>query len=165
MNVLIDASYRAEDIEALPIRQLCLHNLAMQEAPTDTEVSLTFVTDEEIQRLNKEYRDLDRPTDVLSFECDGLDYDGILGLDYVLEDAEDGDDVFCLGDIVIAPDVATRQTQEFGTDFQEEVELLVVHGLLHLCGYDHIDPEDAELMKAREQEVLSAWREGHETLL
>ena len=141
MNVLIDASYRAEDIEALPIRQLCLHTLAMQEAPTDTEVSLTFVTD------------------------DGLDYDGILGLDYVLEDAEDGDDVFCLGDIVIAPDVATRQTQEFGTDFQEEVELLVVHGLLHLCGYDHIDPEDAELMKAPAQEVLSAWREGHETLL
>lgn len=165
MEIMIDASYRADDIEALPIEALCRHTLTMQEAPADTEVSISFVNDQEIQELNKQYRGIDAPTDVLSFECDGLDYDGIMGVDYILEDGEDEDESFCLGDIVVAVDVAQRQTVEFGTDFAEEIELLVVHGLLHLCGYDHIEPEDAEVMRPREKEILSAWREGHETLL
>lgn len=165
MEIMIDASYRADDIEALHIEALCRHTLTMQEAPVDTEVSISFVSDQEIRELNKQYRGIDAPTDVLSFECDGLDYDGIMGVDYILEDGEDEDEAFCLGDIVVAVDVAQRQTVEFGTDFAEEIELLVVHGLLHLCGYDHIVPEDAEVMRPREKEILSAWREGHETLL
>ena len=70
----------------------------------------------------------------------------------------DGVDIpFELGDIVIAVDVAMRQTEEFGTTFQEEIELLLTHGLLHLCGYDHIEDDEAEVMEALERRILAAW--------
>ena len=58
-----------------------------------------------------------------------------------------------------APDVAARQSTEFGNSFEQEVSLLIVHGLLHLCGYDHIVDEEAEVMEARERELLTAWTE------
>lgn len=64
-------------------------------------------------------------------------------------------------DVVIAikfhADVAARQTREFGTTFEEEISLLLVHGLLHLCGYDHIADDEAEVMERREAEILEAW--------
>ena len=93
---------------------------------------------------------MDRPTDVLSFECDGVDDD--LSAMTLAEDP-----VYELGDVVIAPDVASRQTREFGTTFEEEISLLLVHGLLHLCGYDHIEDDEAEVMEKREAEILEAW--------
>ena len=90
---------------------------------------------------------------MLSFECDGFDDD--------FEDdmaTPDGVDIpFELGDIVIAVDVAMRQTEEFGTTFQEEIELLLTHGMLHLCGYDHIEDDEAEVMEALERRILAAW--------
>lgn len=64
-----------------------------------------------------------------------------------------------LGDVIIAPDVAIRQTAEFGTTFEEEISLLLVHGLLHLCGYDHIEDDEAERMESLESEILEAWTE------
>ena len=67
------------------------------------------------------------------------------------------DPVFELGDVIIAPDVASRQMREFGTTFEEEISLLLVHGLLHLCGYDHIEDDEAEVMEKREAEILEAW--------
>ena len=93
---------------------------------------------------------MDKPTDVLSFECDNVPFDD-----------EDVDDVeeYELGDVIIATDVALAQTEEFGTTFEEEVSLLTVHGLLHLCGYDHIEDEEAEIMEALEQSLLTAWDE------
>ncbi len=89
-------------------------------------------------------------TDVLSFECDNIDDDIT---------AADGPScpVYELGDIIVAPDVAARQSTEFGNSFEQEVSLLIVHGLLHLCGYDHIVDEEAEVMEARERELLTAW--------
>ena len=95
-------------------------------------MSVSFVTDEAITQLNEKYRHKEGPTDVLSFERDGVDDD--LSAMTLAEDP-----VYELGDVVIAPDVATRQTREFGTTFEEEISLLLVHGLLHLCGYDHIE--------------------------
>ena len=65
--------------------------------------------------------------------------------------------VLTLGDVVIAPDVAIRQTAEFGTTFEEEISLLLVHGLLHLCGYDHVEDDEAERMESLEAEILEAW--------
>ena len=102
--------------------------------------------------LNERFRGMEGPTDVLSFECDNIDDDIT---------AADGPScpVYELGDIIIAPDVATRQSTEFGNSFEQEVSLLIVHGLLHLCGYDHIVDEEAEVMEARERELLTAWTE------
>ena len=104
----------------------------------------------QIAELNEKYRHKEGPTDVLSFECDGVDDD--LSAMTLAEDP-----VFELGDVIIAPDVASRQMREFGTTFEEEISLLLVHGLLHLCGYDHIEDDEAEVMEKREAEILEAW--------
>ncbi len=153
MDIQINYGYRKEDLEVLPLWELARFVLDWEERPSNTEVSVNFVTDEEIAELNERYRHKEGPTDVLSFECDGADDD-----DPALA-APVPDAVFELGDIVIAPDVASRQTHEFGTTFEEEVSLLLVHGLLHLCGYDHIADDEAEVMEAREAEILKAWAE------
>ena len=140
--------YRKEDLEMLPLHELAGYVLSREEKPDNTEVSISFVDDARIAGLNEEYRGKAGPTDVLSFECDGLDDE--------MSSAFGEGMAFELGDVVIAPDVAERQTREFGTTFAEEVSLLLVHGLLHLCGYDHIEDADAEVMEAREAEILES---------
>lgn len=150
MDIQINYEYRQIDLEGLPLLELAHFVLAHESRPDNTEVSVSFVTDEAIAELNETYRQKQGPTDVLSFECDGVDDE--------MSAAEQGEQaVFELGDIIIAPDVAERQTHEFGTTFEEEVSLLLVHGLLHLCGYDHIEDDEAEVMEAREAEILAAW--------
>ena len=150
MDIQINYDYRREDLEPLPLEELTRFVLAREDKPFNTEVSVSFVTDEAITQLNEKYRHKEGPTDVLSFECDGVDDD--LSAMTLAEDP-----VYELGDVVIAPDVATRQTREFGTTFEEEISLLLVHGLLHLCGYDHIEDDEAEVMEKREAEILEAW--------
>ena len=131
MDIQINYDYRKEDLEKLPLHELTQFVLAREDKPFNTEVSISFVTDEAI-------------------ECDGVDDD--LSAMTLAEDP-----VYELGDVVIAPDVASRQTREFGTTFEEEISLLLVHGLLHLCGYDHIEEDEAEVMEKREAEILEAW--------
>ena len=111
-----------------------------------TPQAVDIASEMELLQLNRDYRDVDRPTDVLSFECDGYE-DGDIP---VVEGMS-----FELGDIVIAPDVAERQAPEFGLSFADEMSLLITHGLLHLCGYDHMQDDEAEIMEAREKELLT----------
>ncbi|MEG0790079.1 MAG: rRNA maturation RNase YbeY [Gordonibacter sp.] len=150
MNIQISYDYRKDDLEKLPLHELAQFVLAREEKPFNTEVSICFVTDEAIAELNEKYRGKSGPTDVLSFECDGVDDD--LSAMTLTEDP-----IFELGDVVIAPDVAARQTREFGTSFEEEISLLLVHGLLHLCGYDHAEDDEAEAMEKREADILEDW--------
>ena len=112
-----------------------------------TEVDITIVDDEEIHQLNRDYRNVDRPTDVLSFALD--------------EDDEDEPELMegqphLLGDIIISAETATRQAEEFGHGLEREIVYLAVHGLLHLLGYDHMVEEDKVIMRAKEEEALSA---------
>lgn len=118
-----------------------LHGLTEQ-----TEVDITIVDDEEIHRLNREYRDVDRPTDVLSFALDegGEDEPELL----------DAPEERLLGDIIISAETAQRQGEEFGHGLTREVVYLAVHGLLHLLGYDHMTEEDKVIMRAKEEEAL-----------
>ncbi len=152
MEILITYGHREEDLASLPIRDLALFVLEREGKPINTEVSISFVDDTAMAELNERFRGMEGPTDVLSFECDNIDDDIT---------AADGPScpVYELGDIIIAPDVAARQSTEFGNSFEQEVSLLIVHGLLHLCGYDHIVDEEAEVMEARERELLTAWTE------
>ncbi|WP_251231349.1 rRNA maturation RNase YbeY [Adlercreutzia aquisgranensis] len=149
MDIQINYDYRKEDLEMLPLHELAGYVLSREERPECTEVSISFVDDDTIARLNADYRGKEGPTDVLSFECDGVEDE--------MSHAMGEGMAFELGDVIIAPDVAQRQTKEFGTSFSEEVCLLLVHGLLHLCGYDHIEEAEAEVMEAREAEILDAW--------
>lgn len=149
MNVLIDYRHREEDLKDLPIADLAAFVMRSEGRGDSAEVSISFVNNDVIAELNQRYRGIEGPTDVLSFECDGV-------ADEVSpEDAEE--DIFELGDVIIAPDVARTQSYEYGTSFEEEVSLLLVHGLLHLFGYDHIEDDDAEIMEAREAALLDAW--------
>lgn len=150
VDILVEAPYRAEDIAPLPLRELAVFVLQRVGKPENTEVSLTFVDDAEIARLNEEYRGKQGPTDVLSFECDN---------DPLPEEAHapDVEPVYLLGDIVIAVDVAERQTAVYGTTFEREISILTIHGLLHLCGYDHVTDEDAAVMEPLEDGLLAAW--------
>ena len=148
MDIAVNYDYREDDMRSLlDIEALAQLVIAREGKPDDTEVSINFVTDEAIHELNREYRGVDRPTDVLSFECDG--YEGEDDLAPVEGMA------FELGDIVIAPDVAEAQAPEYGLLFADEVSLLITHGLLHLCGYDHMEDDEAEEMEARERELLT----------
>ena len=153
MEIVVNYDYGFDDVSCLPIEELAEFVISWEKKPANTEVSVSFVDDCAIAQLNEEYRGKEGPTDVLSFECDGFDDDFNMGIE------QEGDQVpFELGDVVIAVDVAKRQTEEFATTFQEEIELLLVHGLLHLCGYDHIEEEEARVMEGLEQQILEAWR-------
>lgn len=116
----------------------------------DTEVGITIVDDERIHEINREYRNVDRPTDVISF-----------ALDDDLEDSDepeliDGPEEHLLGDIIISVETANRQGEEFGHGLEREIVYLAVHGLLHLLGYDHMVEEDKVIMRAKEEEALRA---------
>lgn len=110
--------------------------------PADCEVSLSVVSEEEIHRLNREFRDTDRVTDVLSFP----QYDSP-------EEIEDGFPT-ALGDVVICDAVAHRQAEEYGHSYEREFVYLFVHSMLHLLGYDHMEPEEKQEMRQREEEVM-----------
>ena len=148
MEITVNYDYREENVRALlDVEALAAHVIREEEMPENTEVSINFVTEAEIHELNREYRGIDAPTDVLSFECDGYDDDMPL-----LDDMS-----FELGDIVISVDRAEKQAPEYGLSFADEMSLLITHGLLHLCGYDHMEDEEAREMEERERAHLSSF--------
>lgn len=106
----------------------------------DYEVSITFVDKDEIHKLNREYRNVDRPTDVLSFPMDDDFY--IEGVDTML------------GDIVVCMDVARDQASDLGHTLKREIMYLTAHSALHLLGYDHMEDDEKAEMRAREKEVM-----------
>jgi len=108
-----------------------------------TEISVTFVEAEEIRELNRDYRDNDKITDVLSFP----QFDD-------LNDIPDFGEI-CLGDVVICKDRAQEQAEEFGHSFEREIIYLFTHSILHLLGYDHMVEEEKQEMRAREEEVMT----------
>ena len=113
---------------------------------------MTICTNEQIHEINLEQRDIDAPTDVLSFPMLYFDENGdILDSDYDM----DGDFVI-LGDIVISKDRAKEQAEEFGHSFKREMAFLTVHSMLHLLGYDHVDSEEEEkVMFGKQEEILN----------
>lgn len=121
-----------------------------------TEVDITIVDDEEIHTLNREYRNVDRPTDVLSFALDEGEEDE--------PELIDGPEEHLLGDIIISAETAQRQGEEFGHGLEREIVYLTVHGLLHLLGYDHMTDEDKKIMRAKEEEALREIRLSEEYL-
>lgn len=124
--------------------------------PYEASVGILITDNEEIHRLNLEHRQIDRPTDVLSFPM--IDF-GVPGEFDWLE--TDGDDCFdpdsgelLLGDIVISADKVLEQAEAYGHSVTREYAFLITHSMLHLLGYDHMTPEDAALMEQRQEEIL-----------
>ena len=123
---------------------IALRVLEAEDAPP-CELSVTVTDDETVRGLNREYAGEDAVTDVLSFsQREGEEFVGAPG------------SVPPLGEVVIAYPQATRQAEERGRSVEEEVARLLVHGTLHLLGYDHAEAEEERRMRAREQELLGA---------
>ena len=117
---------------------------------TDFEVSVLITDDDGIHQINKETRDIDSPTDVLSFPILEFDEDGVM-----LEESGDYDgDMLLLGDIVISLERAKAQAEEYGHTLQREVGFLTVHSTLHLLGFDHMEEPYTSVMRGREKEIM-----------
>ena len=115
---------------------------------SEAELSVTFVDKDEIQNINKMYRDKDKVTDVISFALEE---------DEPEIDMNDLDIPRVLGDIIICTDVAHEQAENYGHSFERELGFLALHGFLHLLGYDHMTDEDEKEMFGRQDAILNAY--------
>lgn len=122
-----------------------LHHLNVGD---DVIVSVSFVDNEFIHQMNRDYRHIDRPTDVISFAF--LD-----GEANPLELLKDNKSPVCLGDIYISIEKARQQADEYGHPLKRELQFLFVHGLLHLLGFDHMTEDDEKVMFALQDEILN----------
>ena len=127
MSVLISNDAELDTLlDAQEVEHICEVVLAAEGVEREVEISLSYVDEDEMHELNHEWRGIDRTTDV------------------TLE----------LGDIILAPQVIARQAPGFGNSPADECRLMLVHGMLHLLGYDHIEDDEAEVMEAREDAIL-----------
>ncbi|RAS83015.1 rRNA maturation RNase YbeY [Priestia endophytica] len=122
---------------------------AQMEEVSNAELSLTFVDNDAIQDINREYRGKDKPTDVISFAMEEM---GEGELEIVGEDLPRA-----LGDIIISIPKAEEQAEEYGHSFMRELGFLAVHGFLHLLGYDHETEEEEKEMFTRQTEILERY--------
>ena len=139
INQSNENSWRAYRKHCEPLFQRTLEVLKKDD---NVVVNIVMMEPEEIHHYNKEFRNIDRPTDVLSFE-DGEIVDGQLNL----------------GDIMISVDHVRKQAGEYGHTLKREFCFLMVHGFLHLYGYDHMTPEDEAVMLALQKEILDSYVE------
>lgn len=127
------------------VRRACIAVLKTEDFRDSAEVEVSFVDDDEIRRLNNEFRNIDSSTDVLSFP---LGENGVY-------DENPATGAKMLGDIVISVEHAVAQANEYGHTFQREMAFLTVHSMLHLLGYDHVNGGiEAETMREKEEAVL-----------
>lgn len=153
-KMLLDVDFLDEtnslDEETSKLSEKLLQFSAKQEnIPNGSEVSVTFVTNNRIQEINREYRDKDVPTDVLSFALEEMGEDEVA--------ITGGDMPRVLGDIIISVERAKEQAEDYGHSFERELGFLTVHGFLHLLGYDHMTEEDEKEMFGRQKEILDAF--------
>jgi probable rRNA maturation factor len=162
--VSVFVSDEQSDVEIELERWLGLVRLVLAEerAPVDAEVSLIFVDEPAIADLKRRFLGGSGPTDVLAFPIDDDHVPGGRQPDTggrgPGSPAEPGDPPVVLGDVVVCPLVAERQAPEHAGTFDDELALLVVHGVLHLLNYDHAEPEETARMQGRERELLAKFR-------
>ncbi len=144
MLVSVTSHREPEPLDLSAFERLGRFVLEREELPDAAELSIAVVDAAEIAHLNLRYRGVDGPTDVLSFGCDDVCSAG------------DGEPI-TLGDVVIAPEIAQMQAAGLGVRIEDELNLLLAHGILHLLGYDHEAEDDAGAMAAREAALLDAY--------
>lgn len=131
--------------------------LDYEECPYEAEISLLLTDDDEIKEINKQFREIDKPTDVLSFPS--IEYMMAGDFSNLEEDTseyfnpETGE--LILGDIVISVDRAIRQAEEYGHSIAREIAFLTAHSMLHLMGYDHMHDDERKVMENKQEEVLN----------
>ena len=134
-------------------RNVALEVLKLTNQPNGLEVAIEFVSEKEIQRINREYRNIDKVTDVLSFPSTTLQAGEILDMESDEVFFLKQDDVIHFGDMALCTKRLRQQAKEFGNTPEKELKKLVIHSMLHLMGYDHILDEDYEVMNKKEIEL------------
>jgi probable rRNA maturation factor len=146
MSIFV-ADEQAESLDLPVVRGLAELVLSHEGYPPETEVTLLLVTDDEMRAYNKRFLDRDQPTDVLAFPVEDLEPGKP-------PEVDSNAPPLLLGDVIVAPAYVRKQAAEFDVTFEDELSLMVTHGLLHLLGYDHQNDEEAEVMEGREREIL-----------
>ena len=163
MSVIIEyeVEYKADFDFGEVIRAVVEKSLSLKKCPYEAEVNVTLTNNEGIALINKEYRQIDAPTDVLSFPM--LEYETAgsfseelcKGIELEAEDYFNMDTgELMLGDIVLSVDRIYSQAKEYGHSVKRELAFLVAHSMMHLMGYDHIEEEEAKIMEAEQEQVL-----------
>lgn len=140
------------------LTQIIEFSLKEEEVDLQCEISLVFVDNEEIKMINNDTRGINKETDVLSFPM--LEYENKkvfkeMYTNYKFSQADFDGDELVLGDIVISLEKALEQSKEFNHSYEREAAYLVVHSVLHLLGYDHMEDEEKSVMRSREEEILN----------
>lgn len=144
------------DYETL-IQKVINESIDYINCPYESEVNVVITGNEEIHQVNKEFRDIDRPTDVLSFPM--VEYEVPANFDHVEEFVDDffnpetGE--LLLGDIMISIDKVKEQAKAYGHSEERELAFLVAHSMLHLFGYDHMEDEERVIMEEKQEEILA----------
>jgi probable rRNA maturation factor len=148
----LDETNELAEEQMIEIEKLLNYAAVNENVQDGSELSVTFVSNERIQEINREYRDKDRPTDVISFALEEM---GEGELEIVGEDIPR-----ILGDIIISIPKAREQAEEYNHSFMRELGFLTVHGFLHLLGYDHMNEDDEKQMFDRQRELLEGYGLG-----
>ena len=133
------------------VKDLVKYTAEQLELDDNVEVSIHFVSKDEIQKINREYRDKDRATDVISFAIEDEDSDEINEL--LAEEGMERD----IGDLFISPEIVEEHAKEYEHSVDRELGYTIVHGILHLNGYDHIDPDDEKKMIGLQNQILDGF--------
>lgn len=146
MNDISFTNETNEDIKELEVLEKLINYALDYEKVNNAVFSITFINDDKMHELNKTYRNIDRTTDVLSF---------------AFEDSIDGFSsnipIRMLGDIYISIDKAHEQALSYGHSYLRELSFLMIHGFLHLLGYDHMESDDEKVMFERQEEILNGY--------
>ncbi|WP_026105125.1 rRNA maturation RNase YbeY [Halalkalibacterium ligniniphilum] len=146
---MIDETGTLTESDEVLIRQILETAATVEGLDGELELSISFVDDQQIQEINREYRGKDAPTDVISFALNEMGEDEL--------DIIDADTPNVLGDIIISIPRTHEQAEEYGHSFHRELGFLVVHGFLHLLGYDHMTEEEEKEMFSRQEDILTAY--------
>lgn len=141
MNDINFLNQSNEDVKEIAVLEQLINFAVEYQKVNNVVFSIVFINDDEMHKMNKQYRDIDRSTDVLSF---------------AFEDNEDitNDSIRMLGEIYISIDKAHEQALAYGHAYLRELSFLMIHGFLHLLGYDHMEPEDEKEMFTRQEVIL-----------
>lgn len=141
--VEIQSEVDTTGVDATALTALAERALALESVEGPVELSVLLADDAAVHELNRTYRSTDARTDVLAFaQSEGDAF------------AQPHTGVRMLGDVIVSVDTARRQATEYGVALQDEVAHLLVHGILHLLGYDHVAPDEAEVMRSHEETIL-----------
>lgn len=135
-----------------------IFSLALNEISLDFQgfsVNVALVQEEQIQILNKQFRNIDKSTDVLSFPLYELNKGKNFNYKEMVKEIDKNDGLICLGDIAICTKIAKKQAKNFGHSFKREVCFLALHGFLHILGFDHLNEEDENEMIQISEKILN----------